>query len=108
MTEAEERAYVAGQRALALQVLRLVAGDLPSAERDHATLVREREEALAVIRRELLAVADYDVGTLHLADAIEKHLIAHYRKEVANALEYLRRDRPDVELAMRTLELLLP
>lgn len=75
MTDKEEDAYVIGGRAVARRIVQSLLKELDADERDHASLVIELDETRAVLRRLCSSHGDNDWDTtLHLADALDKHL----------------------------------
>lgn len=80
MNEAEEQAYVRGQRAIWLRLLSECLRNLgyESPEAQQAGWITEREEAIAQLRDVCTHHGDNDWDeTLHLADIIDKHLANH-------------------------------
>lgn len=77
MTEAEEKAYVRGQRAVWCDLLRQAVRAL-GADGDAERWRIEREETVAMLRQVCEHHGDNDwPDDLHLADVIDKHLWRH-------------------------------
>lgn len=80
MTPKEEAAYERGERAGLLRALQDVTAALgyTSKRGKEASLIAEREQAIAALRDICLVHGDNDwPANLHLADIIEKHLGRH-------------------------------
>ncbi|HEY3499036.1 MAG TPA: hypothetical protein VGK73_30300 [Polyangiaceae bacterium] len=78
MTEAEEKAYVEGSRAMWRQLLAQALRELGYEENRLAGAAKQLEETRAVLRRVCAEHGDNDWSDdLHLADVVEKHLERH-------------------------------
>lgn len=78
MTQAEEKAYIEGQRALLRRQLAEIMRELGHDQPEVASLVKEREDTIAALRRLCGERGDNDwPDDLYLADIIEKHLDLH-------------------------------
>jgi hypothetical protein len=80
MTEAEEKAYIAGNRAAWASLLSTCLRELgyDSPESNGAAWAAEREAAIATLRSACSEFGDNDWDeSLHLSDVIEKHLMRY-------------------------------
>lgn len=90
MTESEERAYIQGQRAVWLSVMRVAIRELcdDGIDLDPVTMLAEREAAIAALRDVCEDHGDNDWDEdLHLADIIRNHLQKHLEEPVAEMAE---------------------
>ena len=115
MTEAEEKAYIEGEKAFARRVLSLALGELreDGADRSREAMISERSTTLAMLRREIERVGGGEVSEdLHLHDVIEKHLLRPLWDRIERAVEFLGNDRVLESVRIRDtrswLEELLP
>ena len=84
MTDAEEAAYISGERAAAAAVVAHALGRLgyEDTEASRARWVIEREATIAALRSICARHGDNDWDeSLHLADVIDKHLGRHLDSE---------------------------
>lgn len=76
--ELHEPSYIEGSRMGWLHILSVALRELGQEERDKYGWIREREAAVAALRRVCRTHGDNDwPENLHLADVIEKHLERH-------------------------------
>lgn len=75
MTEAEEAAYIQGEKAMARRLLGLALRELHAEDLTLERLIAERADAIATLRRICRHHGDNDwTDNLHLSDIIDKHL----------------------------------
>jgi hypothetical protein len=75
MNEKEEEAYLRGMKAAWIQVATTATKHLGAKERNEVDLIRERHEAINVLRELCEEYGDNDWDDdLYLSDIIEKHL----------------------------------
>jgi hypothetical protein len=78
MNEQQEKAYMEGQRAIWLKLLRTCLYELGMEEISKESLILEREEAISILRTVCSEFGDNDwPDNLHLADIIDKHFYWH-------------------------------
>jgi len=81
----DDQSYLAGQRAVALRLLRMALSELGygGTEAEYTKWIIEREDAIAALRRMCHDHGDNDWDEmLNLTDIIEKHLHRHLDSEV--------------------------
>lgn len=78
MTDAEEKLWLAGNRAALVSMIAHCVRELGYEGRTAESLIVEREAAVAALRRVCEEHGDNDWSDdLHLADVVEKHLGRH-------------------------------
>jgi hypothetical protein len=78
MDDAQERAYVIGQRQVWASLLAQCVRQLGAADWPHARLVKEREDTIAMLRQICARYGDNEwEPELYLADIVASHLWNH-------------------------------
>lgn len=78
MNDAEEAAFIRGEKAMARRLLSMALRELHGEELTPERLIAERADAIATLRRICDEHGDNDwEDNLHLSDILDKHLHRH-------------------------------